>query len=229
MENCENEILRHEIKHEINVADMYVIRQRLKSVMKADSHAENGKYLVRSLYFDDPFDSALMSKISGDKVREKYRIRMYNFSSSFIRLERKFKNGGLGKKDSALLTKEQTLKIINSDIDWMKDSDNEVILNFYGKLKNKLLKPKVIVDYIREPFVFPAGNVRVTLDYDIRTCLESKDFFNENCVSIPVKENSIILEVKWDAFLPDIVRDAVGLSSRRAGAYSKYAASRMYG
>jgi hypothetical protein len=90
------------------------------------------------------------------------------------------------------------------------------------------MAPKTIVDYTREPFIYPAGNVRVTLDYNIRSGLRCTDFLNADCVTVPVTD-AIILEVKWDGFLPDIIRDAVSLSDRREGAFSKYAACRIYG
>lgn len=85
------------------------------------------------------------------------------------------------------------------------------------------------MDYVREPFVYGPGNVRVTLDYDIRTGICGTDFLNPDCVMVPSGEPPVILEVKWDAFLPDIIRDAVQLPGRMAGAYSKYAACRIYG
>ena len=91
------------------------------------------------------------------------------------------------------------------------------------------LRPRTIVDYMREPFVYTPGNVRVTLDYDIRTGLGCTDFLNPGCITVPAGAAPIILEVKWDTFLPDIIRDAVQLSGRRAGAFSKYAACRIYG
>ena len=90
------------------------------------------------------------------------------------------------------------------------------------------LRPKTIVDYTREPFVFTAGNVRVTLDYNIRTGLRCTDFLNPDCVTIPAGNAPIILEVKWDEYLPDIIKDIVQLPSCRSGAFSKYATCRIY-
>ena len=110
----------------------------------------------------------------------------------------------------------------------MLDSEYPLIQELYSKMTLQGLKPKTIVDYTREPFVFPAGNVRVTLDYNIRSGLKSTDFLNPDCVTVPVSD-LIILEVKWDAFLPDIIKDAVSLTDRREGAFSKYAACRIYG
>ena len=219
---------RHEVKHEISYHDMLVLRHMLKAVMKSDTHAANGQYEIRSLYFDNLDDKVLIQKIEGANVREKYRLRMYNHDPSVIHLERKFKRGGLGIKDVAALTPEQAQAIINGDTGWMSQSRNEVILGFYTRVKNEGLRAKTIVDYTREPFVYPYGNVRVTLDHNIRTCLGGTDFFDPNCVSIPIKDSPCILEVKWDNYLPDAVRHAIQLDSRHSTAFSKYAACRMY-
>ena len=207
---------------------MLILRQRLKAVMKPDSHAVNGQYKIRSLYFDSPGDKALREKLDGVNIREKYRLRMYNDDPSFIRLERKFKQGGLGYKNSAALSSERALDVVQGNVEWMAQSRDEVILGFYTRIKNEGLKAKVIVDYIREPFVFAPGNVRVTLDHDIRTGMSCTDFLNPHCVTVPIMTSSCILEVKWDSFLPEVIRDAVQLECRQSGAFSKYAACRMY-
>lgn len=219
---------RHEVKHEINHHDMLILRQRLRTVMKPDSHAINGQYTIRSLYFDNLDDNALREKVDGVNIREKYRIRLYNKNPNLIHLERKFKHGGLGYKNSAPLTREQAQAIAGGDVEWMSRSADEVILGFYTKIRNEGLKAKVIVDYTREPFVFGPGNVRVTLDYDIRTGIRCTDFLNPDCVTVPIPDSPCILEVKWDAYLPDVIRDAIQLENRRNSAFSKYAACRMY-
>ena len=219
---------RHEVKHEISYLDMPVLRQRLKAVMKTDSHTRDGRYEIRSLYFDSPDDKALRKKLNGVITREKYRIRLYNNDPSVIRMERKFKHGALGYKDTVPLTPEQAQRIANGDIRWMAESADEVLLGFYSRLRNEGLTARVIVDYTREPFVFGPGNVRVTLDYDIRTALRCTDFLNPNCTTIPAPGDPCILEVKWDNYLPDVIRDMVQLGDRHSVAYSKYAACRMY-
>ena len=219
---------RHELKQEISYIDMLALRQRLKAVMKNDSHATNGKYEIRSLYFDNLNDKALREKIDGVNIREKFRIRYYNGDTSLIKLEKKSKINGLCRKESVNLTVEQTKAIINGDYKWMAESDEVLIRELYLKMKQEGLRPKTIVDYIREPFVFEAGNVRITLDYDIRTGLNSTDFLNDSCITIPVANNPIILEIKWDEYLPDIIKDIIQLNAGRIGAFSKYAACRMY-
>ncbi len=220
---------RHEWKHEISYGDMLVLRQRLAAVMKRDAHAIDGRYLIRSLYFDNASDKALREKIDGVNVREKFRIRYYNNDASLIHLEKKSKVNGLCLKDMTTLSKEQAQAIANGDYDWMIDSGVPLIQELYSKMMSQGLRPKTIVDYLREPFVFAPGNVRVTIDYNIRSGLNCTDFLKPDCVTLPVGEAPIILEVKWDEFLPDIIRDAVQLPNCRSGAFSKYAACRIYG
>lgn len=220
--------LRHEVKHEISNHDMLILRQRLQAVMKPDSHAINGKYEIRSLYFDNLDDKALREKLDSVDIREKYRIRLYNNDQSIIRLERKFKRGGLGNKTLVNLTPEQAQAIVEGNVAWMATSTDKVILGFYTRVRNEGLKAKVIVDYIREPFAFAPGNTRVTLDYNIRTGMSCTDFLNPACVTVPIKDSPCILEVKWDNYLPDVIRSAIQLDGRHSSAFSKYAAARMY-
>lgn len=221
--------LRHEWKHEISYADLLVLRQRLSAVAKRDIHAVDGKYLIRSLYFDNLSDKVLREKLDGISRREKFRIRYYNGDTSVIHLEKKSRIGGLGNKQSANLTPEEVQWIVDGKLDWMLHSEQELIRELYVKMTTEGLRPRTIVDYTREPFVYGPGNVRVTLDYDIRTGLACTDFFNVNCATIPAGAAPIILEVKWDEFLPAVIRDVVQLEHRRTGAYSKYAACRIYG
>ena len=220
--------LRHEWKHEISFMDLLVLRQRLSAVAKRDIHAVNGKYFIRSLYFDNLEDKALREKLDGISRREKFRIRYYNNDTSVINLEKKSKIGGLGNKQSANLTAEEAQWIVDGKLDWMIHSNRPLIQELYVKMTTEGLRPKTIVDYTREPFIYAPGNVRVTLDYDIRTGLSCVDFLNPDCPTIPAGDGKIILEVKWDEFLPGIIRDAVQLENRRVGAFSKYAACRIY-
>lgn len=221
--------LRHEWKHEISYADLLVIRQRMSAVAKRDLHAVNGKYVIRSLYFDTLSDKALREKIDGVSRREKFRIRYYNGDTTVLHLEKKTKIGGLGSKQSANLSAEEAQWIVDGKLDWMMSSDRELVKELYLKMTTEGLRPKTIIDYTREPFVYAPGNVRVTLDYDIRTGLSCTDFLNPDCPTIPAGNNEIILEVKWDEFLPELIRDAVQLENRHMGAFSKYATCRMYG
>lgn len=220
---------RHEWKHEINRADLMVLRMRLSNLMERDKNAVNGKYEIRSLYFDNGMDKVLREKLDGLKYREKFRIRYYNGDTRHIKLEKKTKVNDLSNKVSATLTKEQAQSIVDGNIEWMLYSEEPLIRELYTKMQSQGLRPKTIVDYTREPFIYGPGNVRVTLDYNLRTGLGATDFLNPNCITIPAGDAPAVLEVKWDEFLPDIVRDAVQLPGRRRSAFSKYAQCRIYG
>ena len=198
--------------------------------MKSDSHTdENGEYKIRSLYFDNLYDKALLEKLNGVNNREKFRIRYYNDDFSKISLEKKSKINGLCNKVSAPLTKEECEKILDGDLAWMLESPYDLVKELYVKMKTQLLKPKVIVDYMREPFVYEQGNVRITLDRDIRTGLYVTDLFDLDAPTIIAGEPVIILEVKYDEYLPGFIRDIVDLKNKQATAYSKYGVCRIFG
>lgn len=220
--------LRHEWKHEIDRSDMIAIRQRLQAAAKPDTHGVNGKYFIRSLYFDDPFDTALREKLDGVNRREKFRIRYYDMDTGLIHLEKKSKVNGLGSKASARLTPQEAQAIVDDRICWMADDDRPLVRELYLKMRSRCLKPATIVDYTREAFVYAPGNTRVTLDYDIRTGLRCTDFLDPACPTIPAGDLPVILEVKWDSFLPGIIRSAVQLHGRHTAAFSKYALCRIY-
>lgn len=220
---------RHEWKHEINFSDMLTLRQRLSAIMKEDSHALKGVYKIRSLYFDNLYDKALREKIDGVNTREKFRLRFYNYDTSFILLEKKEKINGLCRKESCPVTSQEVQRILDMDLAWMKESKNNLCVELYSKIRSQGLKPKTIVDYIREPFVFAPGNVRVTIDHDIRTGIFKTDFLSLDNITLPAGDSPIILEVKWDEYLPDIIKKAVNIPGRMTCAFSKYEQCRVYG
>lgn len=220
---------RHEWKHFISPSDKIIIQQRLGAVAQLDMHAKNGIYEIRSLYFDNLYDQALHEKINGINKREKFRIRYYNGDTSLMHLEKKSKINGLCNKESCPITAEEAQKIVDHQLDWMLHcTERPLLQELYAKMKGKGLRPKTIVDYTRVPFVYAPGNVRVTIDYNVRTGMNCVDFLNWNCVTVPAADGVILLEVKWDEYLPDIIRSAVQLD-RPAGAFSKYEACRIYG
>lgn len=221
-------VFRHEWKYEINLSDKITLRQRLQAVAQPDEHTIDGKYEIRSLYFDNPEDKALREKLDGVNVREKFRIRYYNGDTSYIHLEKKSKKGNIGSKESALLTKKEAQEMIDGNYEWMPQHEKPLVRELYTKITIGGLRPKTIVDYTREPYVYAPGNVRVTIDYNIRTGLFHTDFLNPECPTIPIVGSPIILEVKWDSWLPDIIRGAIQVKDCHSISFSKYAACRAY-
>ena len=219
---------RREWKHEISPGDLPGLRARLRAAARPDAHGENGIYRIRSLYFETPGDRALREKLDGVNRREKFRLRYYDSDLSLIHLEKKSKINGLCRKESAAVTEAEVRSLLGGDTGWMAESGRALVWELRQKTASELLRPRVIVDYTREAYVFGPGNVRVTLDYNIRTGLNNLDFLHPASLTIPAGA-PIILEVKWDEFLPDIIRDAVQLPGRHTAAFSKYAACRVYG
>ena len=75
---------RHELKYLIDETQQALMRLKMRHLLEPDSHAENGRYLIRSLYFDDLWNSAHSEKEDGILLRKKYRIRIYNYSDQVI-------------------------------------------------------------------------------------------------------------------------------------------------
>ena len=223
---------RHELKYIIAEGEHKLLATRIKACLKQDYYASlsGGEYLIRSLYFDDPFDSALWEKASGVGSRDKFRIRIYNYSDDAIKLERKHKEGQYIKKDSVSLSRQDCDEIVRGNLECLKHNDSPFAMQFYGIFKANHLKPKVLVDYTREPYVFPAEDVRITFDKNVRTAMRCTDLFNPNVITYPVWDlrNCMILEVKFNESLPQYVGELLTLGSSQRTAASKYVFCRQY-
>lgn len=223
---------RHELKYRIGYLQYLELRSRLRAVMHSDSHAgTEGKYLIRSIYFDNYKDKALWQKAEGVPIREKFRVRYYNDDFSYITLEKKVKNNALCMKSDAEITKEECQNLLEGRLNWMRGHPSQLVQELYAKMHYQLLYPRVLVSYIREPYVYDAGNVRVTFDSDIRTTLYHRHFLEEKAADISTADQpwDMILEVKYDAFLPTIIRDILQTNTIRQQAFSKYEACRKFG
>ena len=200
---------RHELKYQISPADHHALRQRLRAVMKRDPHTRaDGLYTIRSVYFDNYRDKALREKLNGMQKCEKFRIRYYNDDFSFITLEKKIKHNNLSMKLDASLTVEEYRRILQEPGAWMLEHPQPLVRELYCKMKTQQLRPRVLVSYVREPYIYDAGNVRVTFDSHIRTSLFQRDFSDDVTSDICATDapGDVILEVKYDAFLPEIIR-----------------------
>jgi hypothetical protein len=222
---------RRELKHIIGYAEALSLRNRLRHVLRSDEHAgPDGTYRIRSLYFDNYQDKVLREKLDGIAERDKFRLRVYGESFDTIRLEKKSKRNGLGWKRSTWLTRTECLDLLDGRKDWMKDRDDPLLQEFRHLCDSQLLRPSTIVDYRREAYTYPSGNVRITIDSDLRTGLRSRDFLNPALPLIPTEApGTCILEVKFDGFLPDFISALVQLGDRQSTAVSKFAICRTRG
>ena len=223
---------RHELKYQIGAAEYMALRSRLRPVMGRDGHARgDGLYLVRSIYFDNCDDKALREKINGVQKREKFRIRYYNDDLSFITLEKKLKYNDLCCKLDAPLSEAECRALLAGDTDWMPGHPAGLVRELYCKMRYQRLRPRLLVSYMREPYVYAPGNVRVTFDSQIRTSLYARGFLPGEIRDVAADDapGGAVLEVKYDAFLPEIISCLLQTEGVRRGAFSKYGVCRRFG
>lgn len=213
---------RHELKFLVSETDLCRIRNRLECLMIQDSHQAGDAYTIRSLYFDDFYDTCLSEVFSGVDNRTKYRIRLYDGKLSPIHLEKKSKHQGMTRKQSQSLTAE--------DCQCYLESTPPVLSGpLASELEYRMLtagmQPKCIVEYDRSAFMEEAGNVRVTFDRDIRGTRKIEQFLEPVCrdMSLALPRGQHILEVKYDEFLPQYLLQAVDLNHLHRTSFSKYA------
>ncbi len=220
---------RYELKYVISDLQIVQLQERLRNLMPLDRHVgAKGYYTIRSLYFDDYYNRAFYEKEDGTDPREKFRLRYYDGNTDLIHLEIKRKVRGKIQKESSRVTKAEADAMITGD--WAEVAQNSapVVQNFFLKGATGLMQPKVIVEYDRVPYVYPDGNVRVTIDRNIRAFTSS--FWREDSVVRPIMPaGQHLLEVKFDEFLPDFIYRTLQLENLTQTAFSKYYLCRKFG
>ena len=218
---------RHEYKYKLASLEALMLKKRLDPLLEYDKHSRNGYYEVRSLYFDDLYDHALLARAHGLNKRAKYRIRYYDHDLSYINLEKKAKERGLGTKTKLHLSLSEVIAILNNEIDFLLNK-GALGVEFYTKLKAEIFRPKAIIIYRRLAYYYPLGNVRITIDDMIQSSLDVKTFLSEKIITQPIETNEAILEIKYDAYLPAFIQKALNNIKHSTTAYSKYASGRHF-
>jgi len=219
---------RFEYKYYITKQDKILLKNRIEMLLNIDKNAQktNG-YFIRSIYFDDYKDTSLNQVINGISKREKFRIRFYNLDKSYIMLEKKEKINNMTNKKSCRITEEQLIDILEKKNLVIEKTNNSLLNEFYFKLLFEGYKPACIIDYDRIPYVYSAGNVRITLDYNMAVSYDFENVFSEDLIKVPfIEENRALLEVKFNDFIPDYVRWLLQLNKLERISYSKYAIGR---
>lgn len=221
---------RHELKYLISSAQVQILQSRLIRLISLDSHAvQAGGYSIRSLYFDDYDNRCFWENENGTDPREKMRIRIYNHNPERITLECKRKERGKTYKTSCPLTREQTQQLMAGKI--LPDIAHQppLLQKLTAQMLSRRMRPVVIVEYDRIPYVYASGNVRITLDTNISSCGQVQAFLDETIPKRPVMaQGQQLLEVKYDAYLPDFIYRALQLDSLRQTAFSKFYLCRTY-
>ena len=219
---------RVEKKYLVSDDDLRVLRARLGAVMAQDVHQHGECYMIRSLYFDTFTDAGMDENEAGVDLRRKFRIRHYDPASASVRLEIKDKVHGYTKKSSCPLTREECMRLMESEIPEGFDSRAPLSALRIQMLTN-LMRPKAIIEYERTAFVHPTGNVRVTFDRNICASRCTEDFLSPQVGGfVPLLPSGMhVLEVKYDELLPDSIAQLLELGSLQQSAFSKYYLGRM--
>ncbi len=221
---------RHELKYEITDAQLNLLKNRIHHLIPPDRHAgPTGSYTIRSLYFDDQDNRCMRENEDGTDPREKFRIRIYNHSSARISLECKRKERGKTLKTSCPLSEEQTRLLMAGKVIPQIGSQHPLLQKLTVQMLTRRLRPVVIVEYERIPYVYKNGNVRITLDTNISSSSEVGCFLDPVIPKRPVlPKGQQLLEVKYDEYLPDFIYRNLQLHSLRQTAFSKYYICRKY-
>lgn len=221
---------RHEFKYPVSENELALIKNRILGIASRDPHVgNNGIYNISSLYFDDIYDTCMMENEVGADPREKFRVRIYNHETRRITLECKRKERGKTLKTSCPLTLEQA-EIISAGGYLQNIGElSPLLTKFTLQMMERNLRPKIIVEYDREPFVYTAGNVRITFDRNLCSSKETGKFLEGSVRKRPVMPaGKSLLEVKYDEYLPDYLYRALQIDNLTQTAYSKYYLCRKY-
>jgi hypothetical protein len=230
MEKFDTPVFRHEYKYLVSNAQIQLLKYRLNGLLPKDPHVRTkGYYTIRSAYFDDYYNRCFFENENGTDPREKFRIRIYNHSSERIALECKRKERGKTLKNSCPLTMEECLRLLRGECVSDTQTQPYVLKKLTLEMMAHGMRPKVIVEYDRIPYIYNCGNVRVTLDMNVSSSLKLDSFFDEVIPKRPIMPYGMhLLEVKWDEYLPDVIHKALQLDSLQQTAYSKYYLCRKY-
>ena len=221
---------RHEFKYLCSYGELMMLKVRLQGLVSLDTHVgESGVYNIRSLYFDDIYDTCYRENEAGTDPREKFRIRIYDHSSERISLELKRKVRGKTQKLSCLLTEEQCRGLMEGEIPVLQENSPALLRKLCLLMQTRHMRPKVIVEYERVPYVYPHGNVRITMDENISASNRTDRFLERQIPLRPILEaGQHILEVKYDEYLPDGIYRTIQSGNLRQTAFSKYYLCRRY-
>lgn len=215
---------RVEDKYLCDETDMCILESRISAVLQSDLY-QKGKvgYKVTSMYFDDLFDTHLFDTQEGFAQRDKYRIRIYDNSFKTIKLEVKHKHYNRIYKESASITEEELWSLSSGKcIEEQFSSLNNAKTLFNLAIKNRGLRPKVIVEYDRNAYIYGPGNVRITFDRNVRASDQFELFGDIKCDFEHLDENQDVLEVKYDEFLPEFIPQLLENSYMLQTSFSKY-------
>lgn len=223
-------MFRHEYKYLCDKTQNIVLKMRAKGLLQEDKYTGNKEYYyVRSLYFDTMDNQCYLENESGNDKRNKYRIRIYNGNCEKIVLERKSKERQMTSKISCPISEEVCRRLMRNQRVPITEDMSEVQKKLLLELQLKVMRPVVVVEYQRFPYIEKNGNVRITFDENISSSNEIEKFLDKQMITRPILGNGqSILEVKWDAFLPSYIKEHMQMETLQWSSFSKYYLCRKY-
>lgn len=217
--------VRHEEKYIISFRQYLMLRERAMHILSPDPHGDHGSYVITSLYYDDPMDSALYEKLDGLPEHSKFRIRTYDFSDRFIKLERKDKHGILTEKNDAPIGRGQ-IDLLNGTATPLDSFEGDAY-DLAVQIHAKGLQPKIAVRYRRDAFFHPGSDFRLTFDTELEAIgPDPESLFSPDVRGLPVLDgNSVVMEIKYGAYIPNFARKLTNVNARQLSV-SKYALCR---
>ncbi len=222
------DVLRCEQKYNINPAVMHYLLGKLNCTLNADSNNQNGGYIVRSLYFDTPFDSDYFDKVEGLEIRRKIRLRVYGVEDSVAKLELKEKQDSFQRKRSLILDRDDAKELIKGNYSVLLKYSEEFAAEIYGRMTQYSYRPKCVVQYYRTAFAEPVNDTRITFDRNLSASVADFDIFSPNINLYPVGlYGNCTMEVKFNRFLLSYVKNLVSLADKTPISCSKYEMARQ--
>ena len=220
-------VFRKEIKYLISRRTSIILQQKLDRIMERDTHGDDGRYFIRSQYYDSIDDQDLWDNLDGLYEKRKIRLRIYSLQDTSVKLEFKCKNGADGVKYSLPIKREEALKMEQGDTSFLLDYNTELAMRLYLRITQGCYRPKTIIDYQRLAFAYPAGDVRITFDTDIRSTSYPYGLFDDvSTVALGTGEQ-VLMEVKYTGFLPDMIAATLKETDELSTSHSKYSRARM--
>lgn len=208
---------RYEYKYIITYQDYIRIKPFIEHFLIHDKQSEDLDYTITSIYFDDIYQNAAMDKAFGNEVHNKFRIRYYQ-DESFYKLEQKHKVGDLSTKDSLIISTELKNALLENNFDYLQNYMNEPLIRTFAlESRLKHLKPINRIRYKREAYKDVSDNLRITFDKEIS--VSSVDEFHYLKL---MKDTEMILEVKYEHYLPKEIKQILHKQKLNQISYSKY-------
>jgi hypothetical protein len=221
-------VLRKENKYLISLEKFYRIKRHLESFLDYDEHSIENGYIVRSIYFDTIDNRDMFDTLYGYYAKQKIRLRIYSIHDKNVKLECKRKLGSDTYKISITISRDEAESMIRGDYSFLKNKEGSEEKDIYYTLIKEAYSAKTIVEYRRFAFVYPVSNTRICFDTEIKASLTPFNFFEENVGFIPlITRDQGVLEIKYDHFLPKLIKDTISPMDELTQANSKYVQARM--